>query len=54
MPRDPLPVAVMMAPDPVPMSPVMWNPSAVSVVVAMDPDLATMRAGANIEGCEDG
>ena len=43
-----------MAPDPVPVVPMSPNPFPVAIVVAFDPDLAAMRVGANIKGCEEG
>ena len=44
----------MMAPDPVPVVPMSPNPFPVAIVVACNPDLAAMRVGANIKGCEEG
>jgi hypothetical protein len=44
----------MMTRDPVSTFPVSFNPFSVSVVVPVNPDLSTMRAGAHIDGCEGG
>ena len=54
MPRDPPPLAVIMAPDPVPVVPMSPNPFPVFVVVAFNPGLSAGRVGAYINGCEDG
>ena len=54
MPRNPFTLAVVMAGDPVLLSPVSLNPFPVSVVVAVNPDLFARRVGADINGCEDG
>ena len=54
MPRNPLPLAIVMAGDPVLMFPVSLNPFPVFVVVAVNPDLSARRVGAYINGCEEG
>ena len=54
MPGNPFAITIMMAPDKVPVVPMSPNPFPVAIVVAFNPDLAAMRAGANIKGCEEG
>jgi len=54
VPRNPFTTAVMMSWNPVLLSPVSLDPFPAFVVVAVNPDLFARRAGAHINGCEDG